>query len=117
MIPKATDFTDLPLLPNPAEDRPEYLTFKDSPPPEAYVHCPVCKGHGYWNTKLNAYGPGKHAQMFCSQCWGWGWVLKDTPDATCIHEWKLGEAPELGRCMHRDICTKCGTDRVYDSSD
>lgn len=92
--------------------------------PTKVVECPVCHGHGNWNIDLHAYGKNQHFQAFCSQCWGWGWVLKDSKDATCIHEFneisqkeckEIGIA-HFGNCWHVEKCKKCGVISSYDSS-
>lgn len=88
------------------------------------VKCPVCKGHGGWNIKLDAYGKGKHFQAFCTQCTGWGWVIKGSKDETCIHETEEishKEAQKLGvqtwgMFCHVYRCKKCGQTAAYDSS-
>ena len=105
-LPDATDFTDIPLLPDPV------VTY---PAKAGHVPCQVCHGHGKWNLHLNAYGPGRHFQGMCGQCWGWGWV--SGPDATCVHVWK-GIAPDQPfRCWHTEQCTRCNVTRSYSSDD
>lgn len=97
----ATDFTDLPKR----------------EPTQAYTEeCPVCHGHGRWNLRRDEYGPGKHFQAFCRQCWGWGWV-KPGLDATCVHDFKAVAPDQPFRCWHTIACTKCGTKRSYSSDD
>ena len=89
------------------------------------VECPVCHGYGKWHLALNKYGDGQHFDAGCSQCNGWGWVQKDSPDATCVHEMRelsQEECRELdirhwGACWHVQKCTKCGHVSAYDSSD
>lgn len=82
------------------------------PSTEPLVTCPKCHGHGYWNLRLNAYGPGKHFQALCSQCMGWGRLT--AADAACVHDWAV---TRTGRCLVESTCTKCGKGRVIDSSD
>lgn len=84
------------------------------PDPEDLVECPVCNGHGKGNLELNAYGPGRHFQWSCSQCTGWGWVLKGSPDALCVHV--DGPRVNVGNCLNNYTCTKCGRVKQIDSS-
>jgi hypothetical protein len=111
-LPDCTDFTNIPVLKKPSKYR-------------KMVKCPKCKGHGHFNLRLNAYGPGKHFQGTCSQCCGCGWV--DPKDAICIHEWKeIGREEcrkrgvyHAGNCYHVYVCSKLGCAAVMaqDSSD
>lgn len=100
-LPAATDFTDIPLR----------------PVREGHVPCPKCHGHGRWNLLLNEYGPGKHFQQGCSQCWSWGDVKADSLDVTCLHTWTPIAPSQPWRCWHTDRCTTCGTTRDYSSDD
>lgn len=62
------------------------LLAKPANHPECTEVCIRCKGHGGWNLKLDAYGPGEHFSATCCQCHGWGWV---TPvDAEHVHVWE-----------------------------
>jgi hypothetical protein len=93
------------------------------------VECPKCKGHGYWNLRINQYQnaePSKrHFRAMCTQCNSWGYV-KPGLDTACIHEWKevsgaraseLG-VPHYGNCYHVYECSKgCGRTMSHDSSD
>jgi len=110
-LPRATDFTDLPVLPTPYERMPN--SFKAD---TVWVKCPLCHGHGRWNLLLNEYGPGKHFQQAC-QCNGWGWVEAGSPDATCIHDMKEIAPDQPWRCWHTYKCQKCGHTVSHDSSD
>ena len=109
-LPAGTDFTDMD---------------KKKPHCKDQEACPKCKGYGGWNLQLNAYGQGKHFRMFCCQCWGHGYVDKDSKDATCIHDFHEISAEEarnkgvhhFGRCYHVSECSKCGKLISYDSSD
>lgn len=91
----------------------------------AAVLCPKCKGFGGWHLEVDAYGPGKHFDCSCSQCNGWGWVDRDSLDATCIHNYKEITQAEcrrrgvshFGNCYHVCRCPKCGAITAYDSSD
>jgi len=78
------------------------------------VLCPVCKGHGHWHLKIDAYGPGIHFDAHCFQCNGWGYVEKGSNSETCIHTFT---EKNIGRCLHEHTCSKCGEKRVVDSSD
>lgn len=128
-LPKATVFTDMGVRPAPggypckAEDA---------------VLCPVCGGYGGWVLTENAYPLPKnventpenrakyvHFRAHCGQCTGWGWVPKDSPDATCVHEYSE-LSPEasrakgirhFGTCWHVYECSKCGHHKTTDSSD
>jgi len=115
-------FLDLEIQPHPAIEDPTH-------PPGDWLHCPVCKGHGMWNLVLNEYPDmevpqDRHFKQICGQCHGWGWVRRNTPDATCIHEYvemsqaKCREAGihHFGRCYHVYRCPKCGTVYAVDSS-
>lgn len=118
---KSTDpdaFVGMPIKPRFYEVNPVYALDFD-------VLCPACKGHGGWHLRLDAYGPGKHFDCFCDQCDGRGWVMKNGPDATCVHE-KVELSQEecskrkithYGRCWHATECKKCGMVGGYDSSD
>lgn len=82
-----------------------------------YVHCPVCRGHGNWNLRLDAYGPGQHFQAFCSQCSGYGWVRRGSANETCVHKWRdITPSPAPYSCWHLEKCTGCGQEREVDSS-
>lgn len=72
------------------------------------IKCPKCKGYGGWHLKIDAYGKDKHFDAGCDQCNSWGWVNKDSKDATCLHKW----GSDHGKCMfeHTYMCTKCGTE-------
>jgi len=109
-FPAATDFSDIPL--------------KQPPVSAGLVHvCPKCRGHGGWNLRRNAYGPGKHFQCGCGQCNGWGFV--DESDRLCVHgyreltqaECRAREIPHHGICWHVLECTSCGRRLSYDSGD
>lgn len=128
---------------DPLKDPPELL-FQDFPLkekcewyPDYSELCPLCKGHGGWNLKLNSYPlrdledtpdnrhKYSHFRGHCSQCNGWGWVKEGSLDATCIHDYNeisYDECRKLnvyhaGRCWHVYKCSKCGETRGYDSSD
>lgn len=83
-------------------------------PVGANVKCPKCKGYGGWHLEINAYGPGKHFNASCNNCNGWGWV-QPGPDAECCHDFSISE--RVGNCLHKWTCSKCGRERVVDSSD
>ena len=90
--------------------------------------CPICKGHGGWNLRLNAYPlhdredtpenrhKFSHFKSSCGQCNGWGYVDPNSLDAICPeHEWvHLGST---GRCLHLYECKHCGKQHEVDSSD
>ena len=92
--------------------------------PEGAIECPICKGHGGHNLRLNAYPlHGKedtpenrhtfsHFRCFCSTCWGWGYLPADDP---CPHDWS-GETRKIGNCLHEWTCVLCGKARVVDTS-
>ena len=102
-LPTATDFTDIRVLP---QGRPNQ------------VLCPLCKGHGMWNLKVDAYGKGRHFQRGCRQCNSWGWVDAGSLDATCIHEVEEVSRPANHRSgIHVEVCKKCGRKSSYDTSD
>lgn len=46
-------------------------------PPYADALCPVCKGHGAYNTHLNGNGVLRHRFVECDTCRGDGWVEND----------------------------------------
>jgi hypothetical protein len=108
-LPDATNFLDIPVMPNPE------AAFGYSGGP--MVACAKCQGHGKWNLTVNAYGPGKHFQGGCGQCWGWGWVKADSVDATCLHTFKAIAPDQPFRCWHTVACTQCGHKRSYSSDD
>lgn len=105
-LPDATDFTDIPVMAHPG------ATYADK---ATHVLCPKCQGHGKWNLTVNAYGPGRHFQGSCGQCWGWGWV--SGADATCLHTFVAIAPDQPFRCWHTIQCTACGTKRSYSSDD
>lgn len=112
-LPDATDFTDLPVRTLAA-----FTDFADgSKRSGTFVLCPKCHGHGGWNLLLNQYGPGKHFQASCAQCWGWGWVAGDSTDATCLHDFHAIKPDQPFRCWHTDQCRKCGRTVSYSSDD
>lgn len=81
------------------------------------VLCHVCQGRGGWHLKLFIHPqPYPHFNAFCSQCWGWGWVEKGSPDDLCSrHQWA---ERNIGRCLHEWTCKLgCGATRTVDSSD
>jgi hypothetical protein len=109
-LPDATDFTDVPL--------------KQPPGLAGLVHvCPKCRGHGGWNLRLNAYGPGKHFQCGCGQCNGWGFVGES--DRHCVHDYqeltpaesRTRGTPHYGMRWHVLECVTCGRCLSYDSGD
>jgi len=119
-LPDATSFDDLPILEEPSKRFP----FPNSSKEGNHVLCPKCKGHGYWNLQLNAYGPGRHFKCSCGQCNFWGWVDKGSLDETCIHE-RVEITPERtaekgfhywGIFCHAYECKKCGSVVIHDSS-
>ena len=87
--------------------------------------CPVCKGFGGWNLKMNDYhlpagaedtAENRHKFVHfcagCNHCNGWGYV---SPKEMCDgHEWSFKE--NLGNCYNRYICTKCEKTWDVDSS-
>jgi len=92
------------------------MPVKDQPkgyPPNANTICPKCKGHGGWHLRIDAYGPGKHFNCSCPQCWGWGWVTD--ADAHCIHDFETVASD--GRGDNTWKCKKCGRSFRVDSSD
>src|SRR5215813_10601905 len=94
-LPDATSFFGFPLLP-----KPEHY-------PDMVFVCPVCKGHGGWNLRLDAYGKNVHFNAHCFQCAGYGWVAER--DATCAHDFKDYAVPAGHRSgLHYARCTKCG---------
>lgn len=113
-LPSATDFTGFEKKPDPTIEVPES---------EIKYPCPVCRCHGGWNLRLNAYGPGKHFQASCFQCSGWGWVTEK--DRGCVHEFSELSQKEcaergiqhFGRCWHVYECSRCKRISAADSSD
>lgn len=87
--------------------------------------CPVCRGHGGWNLRVNTYSLGglentaknrhnhSHFRASCSHCNGWGWVH---PDNTCTgHKWV--HVANTGKCLNLYKCSECGAEWEVDSSD
>jgi hypothetical protein len=105
-LPDASDFTDIPVMLDPCVTYPERT---------GYVPCPTCECHGKWNLRRDAYGPGKHFQAMCGQCWGWGWVTG--ADVTCVHTWVATAPDQPWRCWHTLKCAVCGVTRSYSSDD
>jgi len=77
--------------------------------------CPACKGRGRRNLELDAYGPGLHFQMTCSQCVGWGWVRSEK-DSQCVHDFDHSKPVNIGPCYNQYTCEKCGKKVNIDSS-
>ena len=105
-LPAASNFDGIPIM-----DMSKY------PEKTQFVPCPKCHGHGKWNLTLNAYGPGKHFQQACGQCWSWGFVKPDSLDATCMHDFHEIKPIERFRCSHTIECKKCGRQISYSSDD
>jgi DnaJ-class molecular chaperone len=74
--------------------------------------CQKCKGHGGWNLKLDAFGPGKHFRASCDNCNGWGCV--SAKQGAHVHEWDRGQA--LSQHNTRYICATCKRTWDVDSS-
>lgn len=121
---------------------PHSLVFQDypiriNPNLEKYVPCRVCQGHGGWNLTVNAYSLRGHLdtpqnrhhfchfRSMCGQCDGYGYVLIDSLNSSCIHDYKelsSIECSELkithyGMCWHVLQCKHCKQIKSYDSSD
>ncbi len=92
---------------------------------KGYKLCHVCKGHGGWNLRLNAYPlhgrddtpenrhTFSHFRCCCSHCNGWKQVRADE---NCQgHEWK--HIATTGRCLNLYECIHCGKKHEVDSSD
>lgn len=91
--------------------------------------CPVCKGHGGWNLKLNNYRlrpdmadtpenrhKHSHFRSSCSQCNGWGFVDNQL-DLNCVHTMVRVRHDNV-RCLSDYRCSKgCGCEYQIDSSD
>ena len=118
-LPDATDFTDMEV-----KVRPDLRT-DGAQRAGDFTPCPLCRGYGGWNLRLNAYPahPGqaprtpeqRHFRALCRQCWGWGWV--EAKDATCIHAFREVKPDQPFRCWHMIRCTACGETRSYSSDD
>ena len=92
---------------------------------KGYKPCPLCKGLGGWNLKLNAYPLHRyentaenrhhfsHFRCCCSHCNGWGQVL--VTEACVGHEWKW--VKNTGKCLNLFECVHCGKKSEVDSSD
>lgn len=77
------------------------------------VECAQCHGFGKWISTPNAFGPGKHSNMHCMNCNGWGYV--SAKQGSHIHEWDRGAT--IGNCLTRYTCAGCGEKWDVDSSD
>lgn len=114
-LPDATDFTDMTMRLKPDQLFPNSLQGRD------WVECPKCRGYGGWNLRLNAYRGDtperRHFRASCGQCWGWGWVEQDGPDANCIHDYREIKPDQPWRCWHTIKCKRCDRKRSYDTSD
>lgn len=83
------------------------------------VLCPVCQGHGEWNSsdewRTLANGRVLSPMKFhCTQCQGHGFVEAESNDVTCVHEWTFTK--NLGNCYNRYTCSRCGKVWDVDSS-
>jgi ribosomal protein S27E len=79
--------------------------------PDNWVECPKCKGH-----TLCVMDSTTNFKVACGQCGGMfpvGWVLKDSPDATCIHDFQYSRL--ISNCFHEYKCSKCGKTQQIDS--
>jgi hypothetical protein len=86
--------------------------------------CPLCKGHGGWNLRVNAYplhnkedSPENrhnfsHFKAHCDTCHGWGYVREK--DANHIHKWEF--VRNTGNCLNLYHCSGCSKDWEVDSS-
>jgi RNA polymerase subunit RPABC4/transcription elongation factor Spt4 len=112
----------------------DYLTpdspdaFIDFPPlkviPDNSKVCPVCKGHGGWNLRLNAYPlytentpenrhKFSHFRAGCNHCNSWGYV--DQNENCPTHDWE--HYRNVGNCLNQWICKTCKKIITVDSSD
>lgn len=110
-------------------DMGSFRGFRLLDPKQSYlknpVTCPLCRGFGGWNLKLNAYGDNKHFKAHCIQCNGYGYVESGSKSESCIHSYKELTAKECseigishyGNCYHVNKCVTCGDIRAVDSSD
>ena len=104
------------------DDPQAHIDMVQKPMPEKHpksrlndpVLCPKCQGYGGWHLKLNDFGPGIHLNAACNQCNGWGWVPRESLDATCVHDWT---EKTLRMFVHKWTCSKCGHTKIVDSSD
>ena len=108
-------------------DHPDaFLDFeKLQPERDLTKECPVCKGHGGWNLRVNAYPlhnyedtpKNRHNNCHficgCPHCNGWGYVRED--EMCNGHEWEFFES--LGHCLRKYKCKHCGEFWIVDSSD
>jgi hypothetical protein len=78
------------------------------------IECPKCKGYGGWHLEIDAYGSGRHFDAGCQNCNSWGWVEQGSADALCVHDYN--RADNLGNCVNRYRCSKCGHAIEVDSS-
>jgi RecJ-like exonuclease len=116
----------MPITPYLTKDDPD--AFLDHVLREPYGDltkiCPVCKGYGGWNLRLNAYPlNGKedtaenrhkfsHFRCSCSHCNGWGYVH---PKEDCVgHTWQF--VKNTGNCLNLYKCALCGKLWEIDSS-
>jgi hypothetical protein len=76
------------------------------------IECFLCHGFGYWIDTPNAYGPGKHFLIECSDCRGAGYVW-DKVDH--VHNWK--HVRKISNCYNKYTCTICGQVQDIDSGD
>lgn len=88
--------------------------------------CPICKGHGGWNLKLNQYPIPKHLpntpenrhrylhfKQHCVQCSGYGYVTES--DNCPGHLWE--HVRHISRCYDEYVCTICNKTHFVDSTD
>ncbi len=90
------------------------------------IECPLCKGHGGWNMRLNAYplhgkenNPANrhqfsHFRCICRHCNGWGYVDAATAAKCQGHDWVF--VRNTGNCLNLYECKHCGEKNVVDSS-
>lgn len=94
----------------PEQKELEFLKYYSFQP---HLKCAACEGWGGGVIRVDAYGPGKHFEEFCSQCVGWGFVT-DKRSSVCVHA--AGPARNAGNCLRNYTCTKCGYVWQVDSS-
>lgn len=101
------------------DDVDAFLDLEKQEPQPNYgmIHeCPKCKGHGYWNLRINAYRGDtpaqRHFRACCSVCYGWGYTSNPNQ---CSHEWQWER--NTGKCLNQYRCTVCNAITEWDSSD
>ncbi len=69
---------------------------------------------GDWTECPACHASAAATGLWCTQCWGYGWVRPGSLDATCLHDFE--ERRHTGIHEYRLICRTCDRTHFVDSS-